>query len=99
MMLSITNKSEWIRNHSKYICILLANCGYDSNNLYKNSISDEIYDCIHIHLSNHLNDTEILDKKTLNAISLIIDDIQEIFNIDKNKYNKLYSLYESVLED
>ena len=98
-MQQINNKSEWIRNHSKYINILLTNCGSEYNNLYTNSISDEIYDCIHIHLTNHLRDVEKLDKTSLNAISSIIYDIQDVFNIDQNKYNKLYSLYEEVLED
>ncbi len=93
-------KSEWIQSNSSYIIKLLKNTGFDCDSIYKINyqlLADEIYDSIYIHLSNHLSKNELLDNSSIIAIESIIEDFAEILSYDKNKYKKLYSLYESFL--
>ncbi len=100
MSLYFNTRSEWLQENKKYIDMLFDNCGNKHViNQYFNNSADDIYESINIHLENHIRGKDILDKQTLSAISILIEDFCEIWNYDTKKFAKLYSLYESVIEN
>ncbi len=100
MSLYVNIRTEWLQENKKYIDMLFENCGIQHIGFQcYNYSADKIYESIYIHLSNHYRGIDLLDKQTLSAISILIVDFCEIWNYDEKKYSKLYSLYESVIEN
>lgn len=100
MSLYVNIRTEWLHENKKYIDMLFENCGIKHNGYqYYNCSPDTIYDSIYIHLSNHYKGSDLLDRTTLSAISILIEDFCEIWNYDEKKFSKLYCLYETIIEN